>query len=43
LALLSELHYYQATKDNKYKEAREDWVNAILSMKLEGKGFQADP
>lgn len=43
LALLAELQYTRATRDDRFKQIRSQWRDALLAMRLDGKGFQRQP
>ncbi|GBF27734.1 hypothetical protein MnTg02_02793 [bacterium MnTg02] len=43
LALLTEVQYYRATKDDRFKEFRSHWLNGLFAMRLDGKAFRKKP
>ena len=43
VALLAELQYYQATRDNRFGELRSAWVKGLVSLWIPGRGFRITP
>ena len=43
LAILAAVHFESATGDRKFAEARENWIQSLLSMRMEDRGFQSAP
>lgn len=43
LALLAELHYFDATGDESFSDARRAWLRALMRLQRSGGGFAARP
>jgi hypothetical protein len=43
LALIAELQYFEATGDDRFRNARSTWVNGLLALHVPGRGFRSAP
>jgi hypothetical protein len=43
LALLTELFYFEQTRDNRFADLRQAWLDGLRSMQLESGGFAENP
>ena len=43
LALLTELQYFEASRDPRFQKVRTEWLRGLLSLHIQGRGFRKSP